>query len=333
MKDDARSLFARFNPSWAHPHTPDGATGAHGVNGLNGHDLNGYQVNGHAANGQNGVTPSVTANILVKCPNCKELLVAKELEKSFRVCARCGHHFRLSAPERIQLLLDPDTFLELAAELGQSDPLRFVSRAQSYRVKLESLRADIGLDEAVVIGTGRLEGMPVVLAVMDARFIGGSMGTIVGEKITRAIETAADERWPLIICSASGGARMQEGMLALMQMAKTSAALGRLADAGVPYISLLTDPTTGGVSASFAFLGDVILAEPGALIGFAGPRVIEQAIHMRLPKDVNTSEFVLAHGMMDSIVHRRDLKATLARILRLYSRAVPVQMPMARPTT
>src|SRR5262249_36309507 len=160
-----------------HPHTPDSATGVHGVNGLNGHDLNGHQLNGHtptgpAANGQNGAAPSVLANILVKCPNCKELLVAKELDESFRVCARCGHHCRLSAPDRIQLLLDPDTFLELATDLDQSDPLHFISRAQSYLTKLESLRADIGLDEAVVMGTGRLEGMPVVLAVMDARFIG-----------------------------------------------------------------------------------------------------------------------------------------------------------------
>jgi acetyl-CoA carboxylase carboxyl transferase subunit beta len=170
--------------------------------------------------------------------------------------------------------------------------------------------------------------VPVALVVMDFRFIGGSMGTVVGEKITRGIETAAAERVPLIISVASGGARMQEGLLSLMQMAKTSAALARLAAAGVPYISLLTDPTTGGVAASFAFLGDIILAEPGALIGFAGPRVIEQAIHSRLPKDVNTSEFVLSKGMIDGIVHRRDLCATLGRILRMYSRAVPVHRPV-----
>jgi acetyl-CoA carboxylase carboxyl transferase subunit beta len=342
MKDDSRSLFARFNPNGAHPHGRDGVNGTHGINGINGinglsgHSLNGQSANGQSANapnGQNGDGRPIPTNIVVKCPNCRELLVAKDLEKNFRVCVKCGHHFRLSAHERINVLLDPDTFQELAADLGPSDPLRFVSRAQSYRAKLESERANTGLDEAVIVGRGRLEGMPVVLVVMDFRFIGGSMGTVVGEKIAQAIETAADERWPLIICSASGGARMQEGLLSLMQMAKTSAALGRLADAGAPYISLLTDPTTGGVAASFAFLGDVILAEPGALIGFAGPRVIEQAIHMKLPKDVNTSEFVLAHGMMDGIVHRRDLKATLARLLRLYSRAVPVKLPGEQSTT
>ncbi|HEX6819042.1 MAG TPA: acetyl-CoA carboxylase, carboxyltransferase subunit beta [Ktedonobacterales bacterium] len=277
-----------------------------------------------AVNDAASLTAKIPANLAVKCPNCKELLVGKDWEKDLRVCKRCGHHFRLSARERVTLLLDPDSFREFGADILPSDPLRFVSRSQSYRDKLANERENTGLDEAVILGHGRLAGVPVVLVVMDFRFIGGSMGTVVGEKITCGIETAATERVPLIVCVASGGARMQEGLLSLMQMAKTSAALACLAEAGVPYVSLLTDPTTGGVAASFAFLGDVILAEPGALIGFAGPRVIEQAIHSRLPKDVNTSEFVLARGMIDGIVHRKDLRATLGRILRMYSRAVPV---------
>jgi acetyl-CoA carboxylase carboxyl transferase subunit beta len=252
------------------------------------------------------------------------VLVGKDWEKNFHICSKCGYHFRLSAPERIELLLDEGTFEEFAADLTPGDPLSFVSRSQPYRTKLETERANTGLTEAVVVGRGQIEGMPLVIVVMDFRFIGGSMGTIVGEKITRAIETAADERLPLLICSASGGARMQEGLLSLMQMAKTSAALGHLADVGCPYISLLTDPTTGGVSASFAFLGDVILAEPGALIGFAGPRVIEQAIHQKLPKDTNTADFVRAHGMIDDIVHRRDLRAVLGQLLRIYGQCMEV---------
>ena len=265
----------------------------------------------------NGHKP-IPGNIAVKCPNCRELLVGKDWEKNLKVCQKCGHHFRLSAEERIALLLDPDSFVEIAGDLRSSDPLHFVSRSQSYQAKLESERATTGLNEGVVVGRGRIEDQPLVVVVMDFRFIGGSMGTVVGEKITRGIETAAADKTPLLIISASGGARMQEGLLSLMQMAKTSAALARLGEAGVPYISLLTDPTTGGVAASFAFLGDVILAEPGALIGFAGPRVIEQAMHQRLPKDTNTSEFVLAHGMLDGIVHRRELRHTVGRLLRLY---------------
>jgi acetyl-CoA carboxylase carboxyl transferase subunit beta len=275
------------------------------------------KVNSNGAHAD-GLVKALPQNVAVKCPNCREVLVGKDWEKNLRVCSKCGYHFRLSAPDRIELLVDEASFQELAADLLPSDPLNFVSRSQPYRTKLEAERANTGLTEAVVIGRGLIEGMPLVIVVMDFRFIGGSMGTVVGEKITRAIETAADERMPLLICSASGGARMQEGLLSLMQMAKTSAALGRLADVGAPYISLLTDPTTGGVSASFAFLGDVILAEPGALIGFAGPRVIEQAIHQKLPKDTNTADFVRAHGMIDDIVHRRDLRTVLARLLRIY---------------
>jgi acetyl-CoA carboxylase carboxyl transferase subunit beta len=266
-------------------------------------------------------TRTVPENLAVKCPNCRELLVGKDLEKNFQVCQRCGHHFRLTAAQRIEYLLDEDSFVELAADLIPVDPLHFVSRSQKYREKLEELRANTGLKESVVAGTGRIEGLPLALAVMDFRFIGGSMGSVAGEKITRAIEKAQEIRVPLLIVSASGGARMQEGLLALMQMAKTSAALARLAEAGVPYISVLADPTTGGVTASFASLGDIILAEPGALIGFTGPRVVEQFMHQRLPKDTDTSEFQLAHGMIDAVVHRRMLRPTLAKILRLYHNA------------
>jgi acetyl-CoA carboxylase carboxyl transferase subunit beta len=273
--------------------------------------------------GQNGATPVVAEraipdNLALKCPRCRELLIGKDWEKNFKVCQRCNHHFKLTAWERIKLLLDPDSFEEFAGELRTGDPLGFVDRSMPYPRYIEEKRATTGLDEAAVTGRGRLDGLPVVLAVLDFRFVGASMDSVVGEKLTRAMETAAHERTPLIIVSASGGARMHEGMYSLMQMAKTSAALARLAEAGVPYISVLTDPTTGGVSASFAFLGDVILAEPGAVIGFAGPRVIEQAIHQRLPADANTAEFVLAHGMIDAVVHRRQLRAALARLVRLY---------------
>ncbi len=272
----------------------------------------------------NGARPDTAirglpGNIAVKCPNCRELLVGKDWEKNLKVCPKCGHHGRLGAYERIEQLLDPDSFEEIAADLRSSDPLRFSSRSQVYREKLESERQNSGLNESLVAGRGKIEGMPLAIAIMDFSFIGGSMGSVTGEKITRVIEMGMQEHIPVLIVSASGGARMQEGVISLMQMAKTSAALARLADVGVPYISLLTDPTTGGVTASFAMLGDVILAEPGALIGFAGPRVIEQAMHHRLPKDVNTSEFVLKHGMIDQIVHRRALRPTLARLLRLYA--------------
>jgi acetyl-CoA carboxylase carboxyl transferase subunit beta len=262
-------------------------------------------------------------NLAVKCPNCRELLLGKDWEKNLKVCSKCGFHFRLTAADRIELLVDPGPqgplFTEFAANLRSSDPLRFVARSGAYRDKLESEREKTGMDDAVVVGHARIDNIPLVLAVMDFRFIGGSMGSVVGEKLTRAIERATSDRLPLLIASASGGARQQEGTISLMQMAKTSAALTRLAEAGAPFISLLTDPTTAGVSASFAFLGDVILAEPGALIGFAGPRVIEQMLRQHLPKDVNTAEFVLKHGMIDGIVHRRALRQTIARYLRLHT--------------
>lgn len=264
------------------------------------------------------VSRALPDNLAVKCPNCRELLLGKDWEKNLKVCQKCGHHFRLTAHERIALLLDPGSFTEFAGDLRSSDPLRFVARSGAYADKLVSEREKTGMEDAVITGVGSIEGARLVAAVMDFRFIGGSMGSVVGEKLTQAIERAAAERIPLLIASASGGARQQEGTISLMQMAKTSAALSRLADAGILYISLLTDPTTAGVSASFAFLGDVILAEPGALVGFAGPRVIEQMMHQRLPKDVNTAEFVLKHGMIDGIAHRRELRPMLARLLRLH---------------
>jgi acetyl-CoA carboxylase carboxyl transferase subunit beta len=265
---------------------------------------------------------SLDGEQIAKCPNCKELIVGKDLEKYQKVCSRCGYHFKLGAPERIEQLLDAGSFQEIAAELESGDPLGFVSEKGRYPDELHAKRLQTGLREAVIIGRGTLEGFPLIVAVMDFRFIGGSMGSVVGEKIALAIECATTDGVPLLVVSASGGARMQEGLFALMQMAKTSAALTRLAQVGAPFISLLTDPTTGGVLASFAMLGDVILAEPGAVIGFAGPRVVEQAMHTRLPKDTNTSEFVLQHGMIDAIVPRRELQPTLARLLRFYA-AVP----------
>ncbi len=262
---------------------------------------------------------SIPGNLAVKCPKCRELLYGKDWEKNLKVCQRCGHHFRLSAEERIALLLDEGSFKEVDDNLLSVDPLNFVSRSMSYQAKLKEEREKTGLNEAVISGTGTIEEMPLALAVMDFAFIGGSMGSVVGEKVTRAIERALADKSALLIVSTSGGARMQEGLFSLLQMAKTSAALAKLGEARVPYISLLTDPTTGGISASFAFLGDVILAEPGALIGFAGPRVIEQFMHQRLPPDTNTAEFVQAHGMLDAVVPRRLLRPTLARLLRMYA--------------
>jgi acetyl-CoA carboxylase carboxyl transferase subunit beta len=267
---------------------------------------------------------SLPDNLAVKCPKCRELLLGKDWERNFKVCPRCGHHAQLTADERIELLTDENSFTEIDANLISNDPLNFVSRSQTYRSKLDGLVESTQLTEGVKAGTATIDSLPLVLVVMDFRFLGGSMGAVVGEKITHAIELATLERIPLLISTASGGARMQEGVIALMQMAKTSAALARMAAAGVPYIVLLTDPTTGGVTASFAMLGDVTIAEPGALVAFTGPRVIEQSMHVKLPKDVGYSEFLLAHGMIDSIVHRRDLKATITRLLRLYAAAEPV---------
>jgi acetyl-CoA carboxylase carboxyl transferase subunit beta len=292
------------------------------VNGQNGlSSLNGR--NGAHPEAATAATKALPRNLAVKCPNCRELLVGKDWEKNLRVCVRCGHHSRLSARERIELLFDDDSFEAFGSDLHSADPLSFVSRTQPYPAYLADYRARAGMDEAVVVGQARMDGLPVIAAVMDSNFVGGSMGSVVGERVTQAIERAAEERVPLLIVATSGGARMQEGLFALMQMAKTAAALARLAERGVPFICLLTDPTTGGVWASFAALADVIVAEPGAMVGFAGPRVIEQFMHQRLPKDTATAEFALKHGMIDAVAHRRDVRPTLVRLLRMFGAARP----------
>jgi acetyl-CoA carboxylase carboxyl transferase subunit beta len=261
----------------------------------------------------------LSGNLAVKCPKCKELLYGRDWEKNLKVCPRCNYHFKLTAFERIDMLVDPESFIEMDADIISVDPLGFVSRSQVYATKLEDERQSASLNEAVVVGHGTLDGIPLALAVMDFRFIGGSMGSVVGEKITRIIELSIERCIPVLIASASGGARMQEGLYSLMQMAKTSAALAKLGEAKIPFFSLLTDPTTGGVTASFAMLGDVTIAEPGALICFTGPRVIEQFMHIKLPEGTVNSEFAFQHGMIDAIVHRRELRQTLARLLRFYT--------------
>lgn len=251
----------------------------------------------------------------VKCPGCRQVIYNKDLSDNLQVCPKCGHHFRLSAAERLKSLFDDGTWVEHDADLRSNDPLTFAD-TKAYRDRLAATQKATGLKDAVIVGSGRLDGMPVVIAAMEYAFIGGSMGVVMGEKLTRGAELALEERCPFIIVSCSGGARMMEGALSLMQMAKVSAALARLDRAGVPFISLLTDPTTGGVTASFAMLGDLNIAEPKALIGFAGPRVIEQTIRQKLPEGFQRSEFLLERGMVDLVVDRRQLKATLARVLR-----------------
>ncbi len=255
----------------------------------------------------------------VPCPQCRELVYAREWESNYKVCPKCGHHARLSAPERIALLLDPGSFEELDAGMRSGDPLEFAPEGvRSYRQKLEEEIASSGLSEAAIYGRGRLDGVPVVFAMLDFRFFVATMGSVVGEKITRAAELAVHEHRPLIVCSASGGARQHEGVIALMQMAKTVAAVRRLGQVGLPYISIMTDPTTAGVTASFASLGDIIIAEPQAYIGFAGLRVIEQTTGEKLPPGTDTAEFQQQHGMLDLVVHRRDLREVVARLLHLY---------------
>lgn len=275
----------------------------------------------------------VTENIAVKCPQCREIIFRRDYEKNLKVCPKCTHHFRLTARERIALLVDPESFIEIDANLVGTDPLGFVSQSQAYAEKMVQERAKTGLKEAAIAGHATLEGKPLALGVMDFQFIGGSMGSVVGEKLTRAIELAIERHIPLLIISASGGARMQEGLYSLMQMAKTSVALAALGKAGLPYFSLLTDPTTGGVTASFAMSGDVILAEPGGLICFAGPRVIEQFLHEKLPSGAASAEFLLHHGMIDQIVQRHELRQVLARLLQFYDQVVSGEkiLAMQRP--
>jgi acetyl-CoA carboxylase carboxyl transferase subunit beta len=259
-------------------------------------------------------TSRVPEGLWVKCPDCDAIIYTKDLVKNLSVCTKCGHHFRLTALERLRSLFDNEEFIEQDAHLRSNDPLRFTD-TKPYRERLAASRQATGQADAMVVAVGRIQGIETVVCAMEYAFIGGSMGVVMGEKIVRAIETALARTLPLVIVSCSGGARMMEGALSLMQMAKVSAALARLDRARLPYISVLTDPTTGGVTASFAMLGDLNIAEPKALIGFAGPRVIEQTIRQKLPEGFQRSEFLIEHGMLDLVVDRRELKATLARAL------------------
>jgi acetyl-CoA carboxylase carboxyl transferase subunit beta len=256
----------------------------------------------------------VPEGLWVKCPSCGEVIYNKDLVTTLNVCPKCAHHFRIGAAERLRMLFDGE-WTEYDTDLQSTDPLKFVD-TKPYRKRLDATIASTGMKDAVICATGRIEGIATSVAAMEYTFIGGSMGVVVGEKITRAIERAIAGRLPVVIVSSSGGARMMEGALSLMQMAKISGALARLDRTRLPYVSVLTDPTTGGVTASFAMLGDVNIAEPKALIGFAGPRVIEQTIRQKLPEGFQRSEFLLEHGMLDLVVDRRELKAAIARVLR-----------------
>ncbi len=259
---------------------------------------------------------SLGEGLFLKCEGCRETLYAKEVERNLQVCPKCQYHFRLPAEGWLRLLFDEERFQLLFGEVRPVDPLKFKD-SKRYRDRLKDYEDRSGRPDAVVAASGALDGTPVTLAVLDYGFMGGSMGSVVGEVLTRCVELSLHERRPLVVVSASGGARMQEGILSLMQMAKISAALAHLADAHIPFISVLTDPTTGGVTASFAMQGDVILAEPKALVGFAGPRVIEQTIRQTLPDGFQRSEFLLDHGFVDAVVPRPRLKATIGTLLKL----------------
>jgi acetyl-CoA carboxylase carboxyl transferase subunit beta len=265
-----------------------------------------------------------TEGLWVKCDSCRQIIWKKDLEENMNVCPKCEKHFRVDARTRLAQLIDDNQYEVFDSNLSSTDPLKFVD-LKPYSSRLKQARKDTGLNDAVINAQGKLQGRPVIASVMEYAFIGGSMGAVVGEMISRAIERATDTRTPLIIVSASGGARMMEGVISLMQLAKISAALARLDKARVPYISLLTDPTTGGVTASFAMLGDLNIAEPGALIGFAGPRVIEQTIRQKLPPGFQRSEFLLQHGMLDAVVPRKQLKPYIARALDFMSPTVSSQ--------
>ena len=255
-----------------------------------------------------------TEGLWVKCENCRQIIWKKDLEDNLNVCPKCGKHFRIDARTRLAQLFDEGEYETFSDNLASTDPLKFTD-LKPYTERLKRAQAETGLSDAVIDARGKLNGRPVIISAMEYGFIGGSMGAVVGEVITRAIEQALESRHPLIIISASGGARMMEGVLSLMQLAKISAALAKLDEERVPYISVLTDPTTGGVTASFAMLGDLNIAEPGALIGFAGPRVIEQTIRQKLPPGFQRSEFLLEHGMLDAVVDRKELKSYITRAL------------------
>ena len=270
---------------------------------------------------------SAPSDAWTKCPQCESQVFSRQLEKNLQVCPTCNHHFRLSAGERIDLLLDEGSFEERDAGLESADPLGFVDQ-KPYPERIEASQVRTGLRDAAIWGIGAIDGQRVAIGLFDFRFMGGSMGSVVGEKVARCFESALAERLPAIIVSASGGARMQEGTLSLLQLAKTTAPLPRLDAAGVPFISVLTDPTTGGVLASFASLGDVIVAEPGALIGFAGARVASGTVGEELPEGFQTSEFLLEHGFVDAVVDRSELRATLSRLLRLLPVTISVEPPI-----
>jgi acetyl-CoA carboxylase carboxyl transferase subunit beta len=258
-----------------------------------------------------------TEGLWLKCDGCRQIIWKKDLESTLNVCGKCGHHFRMEARARLELLFDKGEFEEHDTNLSSSDPLEFVDQ-KPYSVRLKESQAATNLKDCLLAASGKLAGRPVQICAMEPKFIGGSMGSVAGEKITRSVERSLAEHSPLIVISASGGARMQEGAVSLMQMAKVSAALMRLDEAHVPYISILTDPTTGGVTASFAMLGDLNISEPGALIGFAGPRVIEQTIRQKLPEGFQRAEFLLKHGMLDAVVPRAEMKAYLATALDFF---------------
>jgi acetyl-CoA carboxylase carboxyl transferase subunit beta len=264
-------------------------------------------------------TQAPSDDIWSKCPSCKEITFRKEVERNLNVCPKCGHHFRLTVGQRLSVSVDRGSWREVMADLAIGDPLGFVD-SKPYPARMEQARTRSGRNDAVVVGIGKIENRPVAIGVMDFEFMGGSMGVVVGEKLARLFDLACERKLPVIVFAASGGARMQEGALSLMQMAKVSAAIARLRDAHLPYISVLCDPTTGGVAASFAMLGDLNLSEPGALIGFAGRRVTEQTAGQQLPADFQRSEFLLAHGMLDAIVPRHQMRFTLARLLAMLTK-------------
>ena len=259
--------------------------------------------------------PYIPEELWIKCPVCKNAILSSDLMDNHKVCPNCNYHFRIAARQRVEMTVDEDTFCEMDAEMASVNKIDF----PDYEKKLKSAKLSSGENESVITGTAKICGEDTVIAVMNSQFMMGSMGTVTGEKITRAFEYATVHRLPIVIFTVSGGARMQEGILSLMQMAKTSGAVKRHSDAGLLYITVLTDPTTGGVTASFAMEGDIILAEPKALIGFAGPRVIEQTIRQKLPKDFQSAEFLLEKGFIDAVVQRRDMKNTLAKLIRLHT--------------
>lgn len=271
----------------------------------------------------------VPDDLWVKCPKCGELAYSKEHLQTHRVCQRCGHHFRLTARERITLLADEGSFVEWDADLATGDPLGFVVDGESYADKARKTKTKSGVAEAVISGQIEIDGQPLALVVTDFSFMGASMGSVYGEKLARASERAVAGCTPLLTISASGGARMQEGLFSLMQMAKTTAALSRLTEQRLPHIALLTDPCYGGVTASYATVADVIIAEPGAMVGFAGPRVIEQTIRQKLPEGFQTAEFLLEHGLIDQVVPRSSLKTTIALLMNIYQQAAGCLVPPA----